>query len=88
VKLFLKNKNIFFAKNHCEFQVRTFFVWALYGIIYGNCCFLPVLSIECLFSLPLQGCPLLALARIMHHALFNGRESTVNRMPDGSTYPS
>jgi len=28
VKLILKNKNIFFAKNHCEIQVRTILVCA------------------------------------------------------------
>ncbi len=36
VKLFLKNKNNFFAKNHCEFQVRTILVCTLYTIKYGN----------------------------------------------------
>ncbi len=28
----------FFAKNHCEIQVRTLIVWALYSIKYGNYC--------------------------------------------------
>jgi len=36
VKLFLKNKNIFFAKNYYEFQVRTILVCALYSINYGK----------------------------------------------------
>ncbi len=35
VKLLLKNKN--FAKNHCEIQVRTILVCALYSIKYGTC---------------------------------------------------
>ncbi len=35
VKLFLKNKNNFFAKNHCEIQVRTILVYTLYSIKYG-----------------------------------------------------
>ncbi len=29
---------IFFAKNHCEIQVRTSFVCALYSIKYGWFC--------------------------------------------------
>jgi hypothetical protein len=36
VKLFLKNRNNFFAKNHCEIQVRTILVCALYLIKYGR----------------------------------------------------
>jgi hypothetical protein len=36
VKLFLKNKNILFAKNHCEFHVRTILVCTLYSIKYGT----------------------------------------------------
>jgi hypothetical protein len=36
VKLFLKNINIFFAKIHCEFQVRTILVCALYSIKYST----------------------------------------------------
>ncbi len=35
MKLFLKNKNNFFATNHCEIQVRTILVCALYSIKYG-----------------------------------------------------
>ncbi len=35
MKLFLKNKNICFAKNHCEIQVRTILVCPLYSIKYG-----------------------------------------------------
>ncbi len=40
VKLFLKNKIFFFAKNHCEIQVHAILVRALYTIKYGNkmCC--------------------------------------------------
>jgi hypothetical protein len=36
VKLFLKNKNNIFAKNHCEIKVRTILVCALYSIKYGK----------------------------------------------------
>jgi hypothetical protein len=36
VKLFLKNKNNFFAKNHREIHVRTILVCALYSINYGT----------------------------------------------------
>jgi hypothetical protein len=36
LKLFLNNKNKFFAKNHCEIQVRTILVCALYSIKYRN----------------------------------------------------
>ncbi len=36
MKLFLKNKNNFFAKNYCEIQVRTILVCTLYSIKYGN----------------------------------------------------
>jgi hypothetical protein len=35
-KLFLKNKNNLFAKNHCEIQVRTILVCALYLIKYST----------------------------------------------------
>jgi hypothetical protein len=35
VKSFLKNKNIFFAKNHCEIQVPTVLVCALYSVKYS-----------------------------------------------------
>ncbi len=35
MRLFLKNKNNFFAKNHCEIQVRTILVCTLYSIEYG-----------------------------------------------------
>jgi hypothetical protein len=35
VKLFLKNKNNFFAKNQCEIQLSTKLVCALYSIKYG-----------------------------------------------------
>jgi hypothetical protein len=34
VKLFLKNKNNIFAKNHGEIQVRTILVCTLYSIKY------------------------------------------------------
>jgi hypothetical protein len=37
VKLFLKNKIFFFAKNHCEIQVRTMLVCTLYSIKYSKC---------------------------------------------------
>jgi hypothetical protein len=36
VKLFLKNKINFFAKNHCEIQVRTILVGPLYAIEYDT----------------------------------------------------
>jgi hypothetical protein len=36
-EIILKNKNNFFAKNHCEIQVRTILVCTLYLIKYGNC---------------------------------------------------
>ncbi len=36
VKLFLKNKNILLAKNHCEMQVLTILVCTLYSIKYGT----------------------------------------------------
>jgi hypothetical protein len=36
VKLFFKIKITFFAKNHCEFQVRTILVCTLYSIKYGS----------------------------------------------------
>jgi hypothetical protein len=36
VKLLLKNKNNFFAKNHCEIQLCTILVCALYPIKYGT----------------------------------------------------
>jgi hypothetical protein len=35
-ELFLKNKIIFFAKNHCEIQVCTILVCALYSIKYSS----------------------------------------------------
>ncbi len=35
MKLVLKNKNIFVAKNDCEIQVRTILVCTLYSIKYG-----------------------------------------------------
>ncbi len=35
LKLFLKNKYNFFAKNHCEIQVCTILVCTLYSIKYG-----------------------------------------------------
>jgi hypothetical protein len=35
VKLLLKIKNNFFAKNYCEIQVRTILICALYSIKYG-----------------------------------------------------
>jgi hypothetical protein len=35
VKLFLKNENIFVAKNDCEIQVRTILVCTLYSIKYS-----------------------------------------------------
>jgi hypothetical protein len=35
MKLFLKNKNIFFAKNQCEIQLNTILVCTLYSIKYG-----------------------------------------------------
>ncbi len=36
MKLFLKNKNNFFAKNHCEIQVHTILVCTLYSIKNSN----------------------------------------------------
>jgi hypothetical protein len=36
MKLFLKNKNNFLVKNHCEIQVRTILVCTLYSIKYGT----------------------------------------------------
>jgi hypothetical protein len=36
MKLLLKNKNIFFAQNHCEIQVCTILVCALYSIKYST----------------------------------------------------
>ena len=36
MKYFLKNKNNFFAKNHCEVQACTILVCALYSIKYGT----------------------------------------------------
>ncbi len=36
VKLFLKNKINFFAKNHCEIQLHTILVCALYLIKYST----------------------------------------------------
>jgi hypothetical protein len=36
VIFFLKNKNTFFAKNHCQIQVRTKLVSATYSIKYGS----------------------------------------------------
>jgi hypothetical protein len=36
MKLFLKNKNNFFAKNHCEIQVHTILVCAFYSVKYGT----------------------------------------------------
>jgi hypothetical protein len=39
VKLLLKNKTIFFAKNHCEIQVRSILVCALYSIKYSTFAF-------------------------------------------------
>ncbi len=36
-KIILENKNnFFFAKNHCEIQVRTTLLCALYSIKYGK----------------------------------------------------
>jgi hypothetical protein len=35
VKLFLKNKNNFLAKNHFEIQVRTILICTLYSIKYS-----------------------------------------------------
>jgi len=35
-ELFLKHRNNFFAKNHCEIQVRTILVRALNSIKYGS----------------------------------------------------
>jgi hypothetical protein len=35
-EIILKNKLIFFAKNHCEIQVSTIHVCALYSIKYGK----------------------------------------------------
>jgi hypothetical protein len=35
-KLFLKNKNIIFAKNNCEIQMCTILVCALYSIKYNT----------------------------------------------------
>jgi hypothetical protein len=32
----LKSKNNFFAKNHCEIQVRTILLCTLYSIKYGT----------------------------------------------------
>ncbi len=40
VKLFLKHKQYFFAKNHCEIQVHTILVCALYSIKYDKFQFL------------------------------------------------
>ena len=37
VKLFLKTKIIFFAKNYCKIQVHTILVCELNLIKYGNC---------------------------------------------------
>jgi hypothetical protein len=37
VKLFLKNKYIFFTKNHFEIQVRAILVCTLHSIKYGIC---------------------------------------------------
>ncbi len=36
MKLFLKNRIIFLAKNHCEIQVRTILVCTLFLIKYGT----------------------------------------------------
>jgi hypothetical protein len=36
VKIFLKNKNNFIAKNHREIWVRTILVWTLYLIKYSK----------------------------------------------------
>ncbi len=36
---------IFFAKNHCEIQVRTILVCALYSIKYGNALCIRLLSL-------------------------------------------
>ncbi len=36
MKLFLKNKNNFYAKNHCEIKLRIILVCALYSIKYGK----------------------------------------------------
>jgi hypothetical protein len=35
-EIILENKNNFFVKNHCEIQVHTILVCALYSIKYGN----------------------------------------------------
>jgi hypothetical protein len=37
VKLFLKNKLIFFAKKHCEIQVRTILVCTLWCLVHAIC---------------------------------------------------
>jgi hypothetical protein len=34
--IILENTNISFAKNHCEIQVHTILVYALYLIKYGS----------------------------------------------------
>ena len=39
-EVILKEKLIFFAKNHCEIQVRTILVCALYSIKYLNAIFI------------------------------------------------
>ena len=35
-EIILEKQNIFFAKNHCEIQVRTILVCTLYSIKYGT----------------------------------------------------
>jgi hypothetical protein len=46
LKLFLKNKINFFAKNHCQIQVHTILVCALYSIKYSNLFKLTLLAIR------------------------------------------
>ncbi len=46
--LLLKIKIIFFAKNHCEIQVSTILVCALYSIKYGSSNSSLLLSIPCI----------------------------------------